>query len=505
MPGVSLYGAGGISSLPAIHGMADDRVRVQVDGMDVTSSCPNHMNSPLSYISPSQVRSATVFAGITPVSVGGNSIGGTIQLESAPPEFAGAAGELLARGRAGSFFRSNGRGYGYDFGVAMAGRDLGLSYRESTAQSDNYSAASPFKASGPAALLRDWLDGDEVGSSAYDGATNRDIGLAVRHEDHLLQLKLGRQIVGFEGFPNQRMDMTSNENTLVNLGYTGSFRWGEVEARAFGQNTRHEMNMGPDRFFYGFGMPMNSKAESRGGQVKGSIELSDRDLLRVGGEYLAYRLDDWWSPVGSSGSMCCNDFRNISDGQQDRFGIYGEWEASWSPEWLSLIGVRGDLVTSDAGSVQGYNDTMQIWKADAAAFNARDRRRTDPHLDLTALLRYTPHAMVGFEAGYARKTRSANLYERYVWSTNPMAALMNNFAGDGNGYVGDIDLKPEVAHTFSASVDLHDADQERVGREGDGLRDAGSRLHRRAALRLRPVQQGEPDGDRFLRVPPVRQ
>jgi iron complex outermembrane receptor protein len=51
-------------------------------------------------------------------------------------------------------------------------RDLGLSYRESTAQSDNYSAASPFKASGPAALLRDWLDGDEVGSSAYDGATN---------------------------------------------------------------------------------------------------------------------------------------------------------------------------------------------------------------------------------------------------------------------------------------------------------------------------------------------
>jgi iron complex outermembrane receptor protein len=448
--------------------MADDRVRVQVDGMDVTSSCPNHMNSPLSYISPSQVRSATVFAGITPVSVGGNSIGGTIQLESAPPEFAGAAGELLARGRAGSFFRSNGRGYGYDFGVAMAGRDLGLSYRESTAQSDNYSAASPFKASGPAALLRDWLDGDEVGSSAYDGATNRDIGLAVRHEDHLLQLKLGRQIVGFEGFPNQRMDMTSNENTLVNLGYTGSFNWGEVEARAFGQDTRHEMNMGPDRFFYGFGMPMNSKAESRGGQVKGSIELSDRDLLRVGGEYLAYRLDDWWSPVGSSGSMCCNDFRNISDGQQDRFGIYGEWEASWSPEWLSLIGVRGDLVTSDAGSVQGYNDTMQIWKADAAAFNARDHRRTDPHLDLTALLRYTPHAMVGFEAGYARKTRSANLYERYVWSTNPMAALMNNFAGDGNGYVGDIDLKPEVAHTLSASIDLHDADRSAWGVKATG-------------------------------------
>ncbi len=42
------------------------------------------------------------------------------------------------------------------------------------------------------------------------------------------------------------------------------------------------MNMGPDRFFYGLGMPMNAKAETRGGQVKGSIELSDRDTAPGG-------------------------------------------------------------------------------------------------------------------------------------------------------------------------------------------------------------------------------
>ena len=27
IPGISLYGAGGVSSLPAIHGLADDRIR----------------------------------------------------------------------------------------------------------------------------------------------------------------------------------------------------------------------------------------------------------------------------------------------------------------------------------------------------------------------------------------------------------------------------------------------------------------------------------------------
>ncbi|MGC2049572.1 MAG: TonB-dependent receptor plug domain-containing protein [Gallionella sp.] len=78
IPGVSLYGAGGVSSLPAIHGLADDRIRIQVDGMDLVAACPNHMNSALFYIDPTKVGSATVFAGITPVSAGGDSIGGTI-------------------------------------------------------------------------------------------------------------------------------------------------------------------------------------------------------------------------------------------------------------------------------------------------------------------------------------------------------------------------------------------------------------------------------------------
>jgi iron complex outermembrane receptor protein len=57
IPGISLQGAGGVSSLPAIHGLADDRVRVKVDGMDLISSCANHMNSPLSYIDPTNVGS----------------------------------------------------------------------------------------------------------------------------------------------------------------------------------------------------------------------------------------------------------------------------------------------------------------------------------------------------------------------------------------------------------------------------------------------------------------
>src|SRR5690606_25026917 len=90
VPGVSLYGAGGVSSLPAIHGLADDRLRIKVDGMDLISACGNHMNPPLSYIDPTSVDAVAVFAGLAPVSSGGDSIGGTILVDSAAPPFAKA-------------------------------------------------------------------------------------------------------------------------------------------------------------------------------------------------------------------------------------------------------------------------------------------------------------------------------------------------------------------------------------------------------------------------------
>jgi iron complex outermembrane receptor protein len=40
-----------------------------------------------------------------------------------------------------------------------------------------------------------------------------------------------------------------------------------------------------------------------------------------------------------------------------------------------------------------------------------------------------------------------------------MALEMNNFVGDGNGYLGNPDLRSEMAHTVSATADLHSADR----------------------------------------------
>ena len=460
VPGVEVEPAGGFSSLPGIHGLSDDRLRIQVDGGDLVSACPNHMNAPLSYVPPARVGELKVFGAVAPVSLGGDSIGGTIQLKLAPPEFADADHRYLAHGEVGSFYRSNGSALGYDLRVSAASRWLSLGYAESGSRSDNYTAGGDFK---PVSAGREGgrlLPGDEVGSSAYRGATNRALALAAKRDGHLVELDVNRQTVDFEGFANQRMDMTGNDNWIVGLRYTGQFGWGDLLARLGYQETNHTMNMGPDRYSYGTGMPMDTKAKNRVAAVQGNIFVSDRNLLRSGVEYQSYTLYDWWPAVG--GVMGPNDFWNIDYGQRRRFDMFAEWETQLRDNLVAQAGVRSDMVRTDAAAVQGYdNGLANAWGNDAATFNAQSRGRDDHNWEVTGMFDYSPSLRQSYQAGYSRRSHSPNLYQRYAWSTNPMAALMNNFIGDGNGYVGNIGLRPEVAHAVSMTGQWHDPEKAR--------------------------------------------
>lgn len=120
VPGVSLQRAGGVSSMPAIHGLAGDRNRILVDGVETIPSCPNHMNPPLSYIDPSRVESIQVHAGITPVSAGGDSIGGSIVVQPVAPWFAGSGEGWNLHGTLAGFYRSNGDARGGNVTTALA-------------------------------------------------------------------------------------------------------------------------------------------------------------------------------------------------------------------------------------------------------------------------------------------------------------------------------------------------------------------------------------------------
>lgn len=481
VPGVSWFGAGGVSSLPVIRGLADDRLRVVVDGVDAVASCPNHMNSPLSYIDPSQVGRIEVLAGITPVSAGGDSIGGTVSVESAPPRFVAQGQAPSVQGEAGLTVRSFG-GRAAHASATYATDRFALGVSTAMASADNHKAAQPFKTATDSGRLGHPLALDEVGSTAYE-TRNHQLGVAYKGGRHLVEVKLAAQDLPHQLYPNQRMDMLDNQMKRLSLRYLGETDWGSLEARVYRETVDHFMDFGADkRYWYGTasggsgvpngtpcgplsaacaaGMPMYTASQTTGASIKAEVRTQPGNVWRTGLELQRYRLDDWWPASG--GGMWPGTFANVNDGERDRTSVYAEWEARHGAQWMTLVGLRHDRVHMDAGNVQGYNPAGGGNQGrDASAFNALARDRSDGNWDFTALARYQPASSHDLEFGFARKTRSPSLYEAYPWSTWQMAALMNNFVGDGNGYVGNPALKPEVAHTLSVSSDWHNADRSR--------------------------------------------
>jgi iron complex outermembrane receptor protein len=288
-PGVSLNGAGGVSSLPSIHGLADDRIRTKIDGMDLIASCPNHMNPPLSYVDPSNIDVIKVYAGIAPVSVGGDSIGGTIVAETAAPKFAAPGqGEIVA-GEVGAFYRSNNKAIGANVAAAYATEQFSISYAGATSKADNYTAGGDFKSYDFTGRVGHTLPRNEVGSTAYQ-TRNHTLGLAFKNEGHLFEARLGLQDMPFQLYPNQRMDLLDNQQKSLNLRYLGQQDWGSLEARVYRETVDHFMDFGADkRFWYGAasasgptdgapcspisatcaaGMPMYAAGKTTGASVK---------------------------------------------------------------------------------------------------------------------------------------------------------------------------------------------------------------------------------------------
>jgi iron complex outermembrane receptor protein len=442
--GIDLYNDGGLSGVPAIHGLADERVAVRVDGMELGSACVMHMNPPLSYFDPSEVGYLNVIAGITPVSRGGDSIGGTVAVDSAPSEFSDT-GAPQVHGNIEAFHRTNGVANGGSASFAFTTKNFRLGYTGSYVNANDYKDGS----------------GSLVASTFYE-AQNNALEAALRAGNHVFTVGIGYQNIPQQGFPNSFMDMTGNEAKYANLHYQGKFSKVKLEGRLYYENTRHSMDILRDKV-PGTEMPMYTRGGNTGYLLEAVIPLSAHDTLRVGHEFRRFTLNDWWTPTTSAiDTLGPNTLLNVNNGRRDRFGEWAEWEGRRAKKWTTLLGIRSDVVLMDTDNVQGYNNSPATlgdaaYYADATAFNSVSHARTDYNFDVTALARYDATPFLSVEAGYARKTRSPSLYERYLWVKRSFfAADMEGWFGDLNGYTGNLDLKPEVAHTVSTTISLHD-------------------------------------------------
>jgi iron complex outermembrane receptor protein len=454
-PGVSVYQGGGVSGLPVINGLNDERVKIMVNEAAVTSACANHMNPPLSYLDPAMIGKIEVVSGVTPVSKGGDSLAGSIFIEPLGPRFAAHDGELRTSGAVSTFFNSNNNAFGVSGNAEVANQNLSVRYQGA------WSKASDYTRGGNDTVVR---------STDYE-AQNHAVTLSARDGNDLFTAHAAFQLIPYQGFVNQRMDMgdshgsvPGNKGEEADVRYKGHSGTTLIDANAYYHHVAHYMNFLADKggSTTETGMPMFTDGQDFGYGLKLEIPVSRQDKLRVGNEFHGQTYNEWWPPVFKpmpmSPGMCCNTFWNIKDGTRNVLSTFAEWERKWTPQWTTLVGVRNDTVWMDTGNVQGYSDVtvaqnpMVRYGTDADYFNSRPHAKTDVNFDATALARYEADANSAFEFGYSRKVRSPDLYERYAWSHGYMASTMIGWFGDANGYVGNLDLKPETANTAAVTA-----------------------------------------------------
>jgi iron complex outermembrane receptor protein len=240
------------------------------------------------------------------------------------------------------------------------------------------------------------------------------------------------------GTPSLPMDMIEDDGWRVGLRHAGDYAFGSVEGRFYYHSIEHLMDN------YSLRPPgaMRMFSPATSDDLGGSLATVLRRNVHSFGAGVDFHCNDFDAYQQNAVNNLRQD--TLNEAERSRVGCYAEWQAAWSDQWMTLVGVRSDTVLSDA------DDVTQFFPAaagDATAFNARDHRFTDANFDAMACVRLTPNDFSNYELGFARKTRAPSLLEHYLWT--PLSASAGQ--ADGRTYLGNLDLDPEVSHQVAAS------------------------------------------------------
>lgn len=433
LPGAAIVRNGAQTGILQLRGLSGDRVAVRVDGMAITPACPNHMDPPLHYAHPSSGDLIELMAGISPVSVGGDHIGGALLVKRADPEFAGTEA-LLTQGALGTSFLGSQEAMRLHGDLSIATASRATEYRGAAATADD---------------LR--FPGGTVSASGYE-TTRHSLRQAWRTDGGFIAVDAGFSATRDAGTPSLPMDMVSDDAWRFGLSQKESFAWGTLEHRVAVHDIEHLMDNFSLRPLAPGAMAMESPASSRDFAWRGDAVLPLGDHSLLAGIDLHHNGFDA-EQVVTVGMMSGLRRDTFEDNRRRRQGLYAEWRQEHSERWSSRIGARGDVVSSDAGRVDNAilpppGPMRDAILADQAAFNAADRSVTEVLPALTAALRFEPDRATVVELAAALKSRAPSLVERYLWTPlNASAGL-----ADGRSYLGNLDLDPETSLQLALGI-----------------------------------------------------
>lgn len=423
VPGAAVVRNGPQTGIVQLRGLSGDRVKTLVNGMTLTPACPNHMDPPLHYAAPAAVDSLRVMAGVTPVSWGGDSIGGTVLVEPAAPRFA-PNDSGLPSGGLGSFYRSSNDGYGFNADAGLADQ------RHSASYSGSWQTANDLR---------------------FPGGRVRDTGFETQQHDFAMAWKGRRGVFSTDGgfvrtrnagTPALTMDMIEDDAWHVGLRYQGELGAGTVDSRFYYHTIEHLMDNYSLRTPGAMRMFSPATSDDLGGNL-GFALPHGQHTFRAGTGFHFNRFNAYQQNAVTSAQQ-----DTFNGAQRWRAGTYLEWQADWTERWITTLGIRNDTV---GASTRNLNRWLPASAADAAAFNALDHDFVDANFDVTATARFEANDFSTFELAFARKNRAPSLLERFLWT--PLSASAGQ--ADGRSYLGNAILEPETSHQFAATAGFH--------------------------------------------------
>jgi iron complex outermembrane receptor protein len=424
LPGANINRNGPLTSIAQYRGLYGGRVNVLIDGVKISSAGPNSMDSPLSYIPGTRLESISLYRGISPVSSGIETLGGTIIASSKKAEFTHNE-NVEFHGNANAGYAENGNNlYGsllasiannrhnfYLAGSSERGNDL--NFRGGT-------------------ILPTEHDRDTFGG-----------GYAFQNDSQALSFNIEHHDTGRTGTPALPMDIIYARGEHYNGSFTNSFaNGGELTVKLSYQDSEHWMSN------YELRTPSSLAARRHA--------ITDVQSRRAG---ISYKISSWTVGFDSDQAnhnadifnpgtplFFVNNYNNI---ERNRYSIFGEKIITLN-KWEIEAGLRYSRIEMDAGAVNSSIATAPVI-ALQNTFNSANRKQDENLIDLVLNTTYTVSAQLDLIAGLARKERAPSYQERYLWLPLESTAGL----ADGNNYIGKIDLNSEVAYQAELGLDWH--------------------------------------------------
>lgn len=436
IPGANVNSNGSVTGIAQYRGMYGDRVNILMDGIKISSGGPNAMDTPLSYIPSAQLQSLEVIRGIAPVSSGNETIGGTIRATSTYSSF--SEGEQFEfHGMASAGGHSVDDGYDISTLMSLANQNHRMHVSGSRQDSDDYAFG----------------DGD-VTPSEHD-RNSYELGYGYKKEDHEFGLEYVRNDTNESGTPSLPMDIIYIDADIARGNYEGTWNQVDIESKVYWSQIDHKMSnfdLRSPPLVMGGPMTMQrftlADSEDYGYGVNATMAFAGGKLELGTDGHLVDHDADIFNPMDNT--FLINNFKGV---KRDVFGIFSEWQRELATAWDLQLGLRYTHINMDASTVSATGFPMAMMQMNAnmlaAEFNAADRSKKDDNIDAVIKLTHSLHKDTSIELGFARKTRSPSYQERYLWlplqSTGGLA--------DGNNYIGDINLDPEVSYQFELGLD----------------------------------------------------